>query len=315
MTVVYVDSVFVLNSLIDYLLFLLTARLAGLQLKRWRYTLAGFLGGIYAVGGFLPRMFFLASVPVKVMAGVLLCLIAFGGEELFLRLTMMFFGISCAFAGGILGVGLLAGHTIPRVQGVFYTNLDAKTLVISITVIYLLAHVFFRSSIEQIVQGKRVSVNLSIGGKECKLTALYDSGNSLKDLSGMPVMVIDVHAIADALPEDIYKRLEQGNHPAELIEKLRRWKPTLQPQLLCYCSVGEKEGLLLSFKSDWAVIGNRKYTALRIAISPTSLGEGFQALWGGMVERGKINEYQRAYLSTAGSPKATSGSGDSLYRR
>ena len=48
MTVVYVDSVFVLNALMDYLLVLCAARLAGIPLRRRRYLLAGLLGGAYA---------------------------------------------------------------------------------------------------------------------------------------------------------------------------------------------------------------------------------------------------------------------------
>ena len=37
LTVVYVDSVFVLNALMDYLLVLCAARLAGIPLRRRRY--------------------------------------------------------------------------------------------------------------------------------------------------------------------------------------------------------------------------------------------------------------------------------------
>ena len=54
MTVIYTDSVFFLNMLMDYLLFLATARLAGVPLHRKRYFLAAFLGGSYAVACFLP---------------------------------------------------------------------------------------------------------------------------------------------------------------------------------------------------------------------------------------------------------------------
>ena len=56
MTVVYVDSVFVLNALMDYLLVLCAARLAGIPLRRRRYLLAGLLGGAYAVAVFLPGL-------------------------------------------------------------------------------------------------------------------------------------------------------------------------------------------------------------------------------------------------------------------
>ena len=44
MTVVYLDSVFLFNALLDYLLFLSTARLAGIPLRRRRYLLCGVLG-------------------------------------------------------------------------------------------------------------------------------------------------------------------------------------------------------------------------------------------------------------------------------
>ena len=46
MTVVYLDSVFLFNALLDYLLFLSTARLAGIPLRRRRYLLCGVLGGM-----------------------------------------------------------------------------------------------------------------------------------------------------------------------------------------------------------------------------------------------------------------------------
>ena len=58
MTVVYVDSVFVLNGLMDYLLLLVTARLAGIPLRRRRYLLAALAGAAYAVAVFLPGMGF-----------------------------------------------------------------------------------------------------------------------------------------------------------------------------------------------------------------------------------------------------------------
>ena len=56
MTVVYIDSVFVLNALMDYLLLLSAGRLAGVPLRRGRYVLGALLGGGYAAAVFLPGM-------------------------------------------------------------------------------------------------------------------------------------------------------------------------------------------------------------------------------------------------------------------
>ena len=128
---VYVDSVFVLNALMDYLLVLSVGRLAGIPLRRRRYLLAGLLGGAYAVAVFLPGLGFLAATPVKLAAGVLLALAAYGGEEKLLRLTLLLFAVSCALAGCVLALGLLAGGGVPVVSGVFYTDVDARVLLIA----------------------------------------------------------------------------------------------------------------------------------------------------------------------------------------
>ena len=59
MTVIYVDTLFLLNALVDYLLLLCAARLAGEPLKRLRFALGAVLGGGYAVAIFLPGLGFL----------------------------------------------------------------------------------------------------------------------------------------------------------------------------------------------------------------------------------------------------------------
>ena len=56
MTVIYVDTLFLLNGIIDYLLLLAAARLAGEPLRRLRFGAAAALGGAYAVAIFLPGM-------------------------------------------------------------------------------------------------------------------------------------------------------------------------------------------------------------------------------------------------------------------
>ena len=131
MTVVYLDSVFLFNALLDYLLFLSTARLAGIPLRRRRYLLSGVLGGLYAAAVFLPGGGFLTETLVKAGVGLLLALIAFGRETHFLRLTLLTVAIACALAGTVLALGLLAGQHIPNARGIFYTNVNGKTLLLS----------------------------------------------------------------------------------------------------------------------------------------------------------------------------------------
>ena len=77
MTVIYVDTLFLLNAMVDYLLLLASARLAGEPLARLRFLLGAVLGGLYAVSIFLPGLSFLARPPCRLAAAVLMVLAAF----------------------------------------------------------------------------------------------------------------------------------------------------------------------------------------------------------------------------------------------
>ena len=184
MTVVYLDSVFLFNALLDYLLFLSTARLAGIPLRRRRYLLCGVLGGLYAAAVFLPGGGFLTETLVKAGVGLLLALIAFGRETHFLRLTLLTVAIACALAGTVLALGLLAGQHIPNARGIFYTNVNGKTLLLSASGVYLLLTVIFRAAAAHGIRGECLPVTVCLLGQTVALTALLDTGNSLRDTAG-----------------------------------------------------------------------------------------------------------------------------------
>lgn len=312
MTVVYVDSVFVLNTVMDYLLILSTARLAGVPLRRKRYLLAALAGGAYAVAVFLPGGAFLAGTPVKLAAGVLLALLAYGGEEKLLRLTLLLFAVSCGFAGCVLALGLLAGSAVPMVNGVFYTDVNAKVLVIATAAAYLVLTVVFRAAAKHGVGGELVPVRICISGRTLELTALWDSGNALRDPSGgLPVLVLAPHALNNVLPGEVQKLLtpEALGAPADLLAPLRRAAPELRPHLVPYHAVGVPGGLLLTLRTDWTEIAGTRYPGLSAAISPTALGTGYTALWGGEVRKEGSHEHITGKMAAAAGTLGTGAAG------
>ena len=289
MTVVYADSVFFLNGAMDYVLFLVTARLAGIPLKRRRYLLAALLGAAYAVAVFLPGMGFLSTFPAKLAVGVLLSLVAFGGEEKLLRLVLLLFAVACAMAGCVLALGLLAGSHVPVSNGIFYTDVDAKVLLIATAAAYLVLTVVFRAAARYGVGGELLPVTVCVNGRTVSLTALHDSGNSLRDpAGGGAVLVAAPGSLNSVLPGNAGKLLttELLRYPADLLEPLRAAAPALRPRLLPYRAVGVPEGLLLTIRSDWVEINRQRYEGTPVALSPTVLGTGYAALWGGGTERG-----------------------------
>ena len=319
MRVVYIDGVFVLNALLDYLLLLCTARLAGIPLKRLRYCLGGLLGGIYAAAVFLPGCGFLSTPWVKVMSGILMALTAYGCEPQFFRLTVLLMGISCGLAGCVLAAGALTGGWISNADGILFTNTNVGELLLVATLGYLFFSTVFRAAAHHRIQREVVPVMVTIGGKSAALTALADNGCTLADpVSGLPVLIVPVRRLRPLLPDTVWPFLEGEclRSPSEILEQLRQAAPELRFFLVPYRTVGNTSGLLLSLRSDWVQVGAEKYKRLPIGLAPEEVGTGYQALWGGtMGKEGTHDRFVRkspADVDQAGTP---AGSSHPLHRR
>ncbi len=287
MTVVYVDSVFVLNAQMDYVLLLATARLAGVPPRRGRYVLAAAFGGAYAAAVFLPGLSALSSPPGKLAAGVLLALIAYGGGERFLRLTLLLFLVSCGFAGCVLGLGLASGG-VPAERGIFYTDVDVRVLLLASGAAYAVLSVVFRASARHGVQGELIPAVLCFQGRQVRLTALRDTGNDLRDsATGRPVLVVYGPDLAALWPPELRAALtaEALRAPASAMLRLAPWPGRFR--LTSYSAVGTSGGLLLTVRLDWGSVDGQRYERLLAALSPTPLGDGFNALWGGGERRNR----------------------------
>jgi len=318
MTVVYADSVFLLNMAMDYVLFLGTARLAGLPLRRGRYALAALLGGLYALAVFLPGLEAISVSPVKIGVGVLLSLVAFGGEEKLLRLILLLFGLACAMAGGVLGLSLLAGSPAPSVGGVFFTDVNGGVLLAAATAAYLLLSVVFRAAAAKGTEGRLIPVLVRIGGRTAELTALWDSGNTLRDgACGQPVLVTAPGTLDRVLPPLVRGLLKNGglNMPETLLEPLRMAAPELRPRLIPYHAVGVAGGLLLTITTEQVEVNGTQYAGLAAALSPTPLGDGYSALWGGEIKKGGRHGSKKRMEAAAGAAGDPAGGRRALHRR
>lgn len=317
-TVVYLDSVFTLNAVMDYLLLICTARLAGRPLRRGRYLLAALLGGAYAAAVFLPGLSFLARTPVKLAAGILLALAAFGGEEKLVRLTLLFFALSCALAGCVLGLGLLSGG-VPMAGGIFYTDVDARVLLIAAAAAYAVMTVVFRAAAKHGVEGQLLRVRVCLKGQVVTMTALHDTGNALCDpVSGAPVLVTARGALENIFPPQVRRLLtpERLRCPAELLEPLRASAPEWRFSLVPYQTVGLPEGLLLTVRSDWTEVGGTRYRNLPVGICAGGVGEDCAALWGGSVKgRGLYETGMDETAGTAGAVGTAAAGPGALHRR
>ncbi|MCF2676445.1 sigma-E processing peptidase SpoIIGA [Pseudoflavonifractor phocaeensis] len=282
MTVIYVDTLFLLNVLVDYLLLLCAARLAGEPLKRLRFALGAVLGGGYAVAIFLPGLGFLERPACRLAAAVLMVLAAFWGSRRLGRQVLIFFALSCAFAGGVLAISMMGGQGLSLNRGVIYSGMDLKIVLLSAAGCYAVLSLLLQKAVRHTsFTGELKAVRLELEDRTVELTALTDTGNTLTDpVTGQGVMVAEGERLLPLFAVSQRPSVQELRDPAGALERLTGAGGHFR--LLPYRAVGVDRGLLLAVRVDRAVVDGEDRGAMVVALSPTPVsdGGGYGALLG-----------------------------------
>lgn len=281
-TVIYIDTLFLLNAVIDYLLLLAAARLAGEPLRRWRFALGAALGGLYAVAIFLPGLGFLAHPICRIASAALMMVVSYGGSRRLLRQGVLFVALTCAFGGGVVAIGLLGGTGLSLGRGVFYSALDLKIVLLSAAVCYGVLTLVFRRLARHSAR-ELVDIKLTLGDRSVSFTALVDTGNTLTDpVSGRPVMVAEGDRAGPLFPREHRPGPEDLADPAAALARLGTGEWRGRFRLLPYRSVGVDRGLLLCVRLDALELNGQGRGPALVALSPNPVsdGGGYQALIG-----------------------------------
>lgn len=251
---VYLDVVILLNFLVDFLLLLGAGRLCGYPTKIGRALAAAALGGLYGACCLMPGFHFLGNILWRTVSLGAMAVLAYGLTRSALRRGIVFAFLSFALGGAVLGMG---SGGLPGILG-------------AAGVVCLLCGVGFRTKIGGTTY---VPVELSYGQKHLKVTALQDTGNTLRDpITGRQVLVVS----ADVAGELTGLTREQLHSPVESMGVL----PGLR--LIPYRSVGNGGGFLLAMRLQNVKIGKWQGSTV-VAFAPEGLSsEGaYQALTGG----------------------------------
>lgn len=288
--VVYVDLAFLLNFFTDAAALYVTSRLSGLTVGKRRLLAAALLGGTYGALCVLPGWGALAAFPFQAAAAAGLVWLAFGKRGRFLRQLLLFFILSCALGGAVVGCQTLVGgqtlvaggRLLESGEGLaVLTRLDWRVFFLAGGACFVVLSVVFRDGARHAVAGQLCRCTLERRGRRAAFTALLDTGHTLTDgLTGRPVLTVHWAALEQLwTPEEreILARLERDGGPA-CLERLGGGF-----RLLPYQAVGVSGGMLLCFQADRAVIGKTETGPVTVALSPAAVsdGGGYAALWGG----------------------------------
>ena len=247
-----------LNYLVDWLLLMGANRLAGYPIGMGRAALGAVLGGIYGGACLLPGFGFLGNTVWRIISLALMGLLAFGMSRGAFRRGVLFAFLSMALGGIAFGLG----------NGGIWTLLAAAVLVCLLCVLGFQSH--------GIREYREIQLNFR--GKTVNLTALCDTGNTLRDpVTGEGILVVGA--------ETAYAMLGLDRKAVE--DPVTTVASGICPgcRLVPFRAVGQKHGFMLGFRFNDAVLDGKR-TGILVAFASEGLEagkEGFNALIGGTV--------------------------------
>lgn len=253
---VYLDLVVLLNFLVDGLLLLGTNRLTG-HPPGWKRVLwAAGAGGIYAGICMVPQCCFLGNLFFRVLILAVISVIAFGWNRSVFRRGLTFLLLSMAL-GGVVEVLNGAGF---------------GTLLLAAGLVAVLCHFGLQKPIGA---QQYQPVELTWRGRKLRLTALVDTGNTLRDpITGATVLVAGADVaeklgISRTLLDDPIVALATGEFPGA--------------RLIPYRAVGCANGMLLGVRCERVKLNGQEVSRM-VAFAPNCVGnpEVYQVLAGGV---------------------------------
>lgn len=267
--VIYADVLFLINFIMNSLIFFLTAWFSGIAYHWLRILLAAALGSLYVIGEIClqPHMPYL--VLLRCSLSLLLVLVAFGRRTLasLLLLTGTFFIISFALGGAVAGWFFLCQTSgFGGWADVSWTDLLGGAVIGFMTITVLMRRLsektFRRTTLYQ--------VEIFYQGRSAKLRAMLDTGNSLATLvARKPVVVVNYEQIRAILSPEARAYLET-TLPEQWLPNLCACQDTAwleRSEIIPYRSVG-RQSMLLGFRPDYVVVETeqKKFENRRVAV-------------------------------------------------
>ncbi|SHE84903.1 stage II sporulation protein GA (sporulation sigma-E factor processing peptidase) [Thermoanaerobacter uzonensis DSM 18761] len=261
----YLDVIFFENLIINYLILSLTQKFSKKDSKPIKLFLGALLGACYVLIIFLLPYKMIHEVFAKIILSLLIIYMAFTPKTLkeFLRILAVFYLISFAIGGTIFAV-------------LYTAKLNLHSLWIGILIAILLFYTNWDYIVRKSTEGKMLySIKIEIFQKQVEIKGLLDTGNRLYDpLTKAPVVVVEFSAMGNILPDNMEILLNEENIDFnKIFEVLKEERWLSRIRLIPFISVGQSKGIMLGFKPDKLVVGEKEVRNAIVGIYKSKIGK------------------------------------------
>ncbi|ENH98322.1 stage II sporulation protein GA [Gracilibacillus halophilus YIM-C55.5] len=256
--IVYVEVIWLLNLLIDWMILLLTQSITKQTTKQYRLFLASFIGAIVIPLAFLFPSFNMQAWPLKVIHSLVIVYVAFGFANFvtYMRALLTFYFMTFAIGGGLLACHyLFATETmIPTSPTMEPTYINGLFVLIGFPVIALFTKIRMdKHQFHQLKANYIYQITISWKGKLASVHGYLDSGNHLSDpMTQTPVMICEQSVLHTWLTPTEIKRLESSSQ--QLINGEINHLALEDFRIIPYQGVSGQTDLMVVFKPDYIQI-------------------------------------------------------------
>lgn len=224
MRVVYVDTLFLLNLSVDYLLLLLTAKITGVYARRRNLLAGALVGAVLSVLLYFPCLSWPVALLLRVGTLLATVLPAFAkvSTHYWPRLIGVFLFLTAVLAGAIFMFRPKSGLQLQN--GMIYAEISVPVMLISFTAVFALSGVVLGKG--RVAPGRHWrELRAENGSGATTFRVLTDSGNLLRDpVGGRQIIVAESGALAPllGLQPTALLQLLQKQPPETVIERLRQ---------------------------------------------------------------------------------------------
>ena len=253
MPTVYLDELFVLNAVINFILLFVTKRIIRSNSSNPRLFLGSIMGAIYAVFMFLPSVAFMYGFIGKLIFSLALVAITYHVKNFkkYIRAVGVFYLVTFVFGGSAYAI-------LSFTSGNSQMHMTLKILVTSTVIAYIFI-TFLTSYYKRLAirEGKYTNISVFMDDKIASINCLIDTGNSLYEpLSDLPVIVVEFESICCLLPNELCDVFRQRLPIENIYEKLYKCEFKSKLRLIPFHSLGSKNGMIIGFKPDRVMVNN-----------------------------------------------------------
>lgn len=260
---IYLDAIWFLNFLLDFMLLLLTDKLAKLNTRNSRIVFGAFIASLI-----VPLTVYYPSSPFTSLAGkflfsIVIIVSAFGFKNIrrMGKLLLLFYFMSFSIGGALVALHFVMQNPIAVSNAGILTHNTGYGDPVSWMFVafgFPVCWLFTKGRMDKHVQDKIrydaiYPVAIQIKNKVKTTKGYIDSGNQLVDpITKKPVVLCDEAFLKEWFEEDDWEDLKHAYQSFEIEKIPEKWMDSIQ--VIPYHGVEGSNGLLLAVKPDLLVI-------------------------------------------------------------